>query len=411
MMDKVKDDLGVCMNFTNALDHVPEAERNNRNIKECIQAAYHRLPYKALPRQLIWYLVQTQASQLNLFPAKGGISPYYSPRTILGLPTLDYVKHCMVPIGAYVQANHKTNQTNSNASQTINAIYLRPGNSMQGGHELYDLNSGRVITRARVTQIPITDVVVKAIECIAEDQGFKSLKFKNCKGTIFHDADWIAGVDYDENLQQEDDYDKDYNEDDNKDPDEDIKDDQYNGINEDELEDLNKDAREEDDPNQHREQDKIENKEQNKQESKDEGTAIPSEPESDSQTSDVRRSTRTSRPVEQLEPNMTGKSYIQNNKRKKRVLFAKDELRQLEYCHNLVAQVKPDEEMNIEYGSNKAMLIARFIQDITMNVNEHRASFAQQYMLQKGLKVFGNKGHKASMKEIDQLHKRTCLHR
>jgi hypothetical protein len=30
MMDKVKDDLGVCMNFTNALDHVPEAERNNR---------------------------------------------------------------------------------------------------------------------------------------------------------------------------------------------------------------------------------------------------------------------------------------------------------------------------------------------------------------------------------------------
>jgi hypothetical protein len=82
-------------------------------------------------------------------------------------------------------------------------------------------------------------------------------------------------------------------------------------------------------------------------------------------------------------------------------------LRQLEYCHNLVAQVKPDEEMNIEYGSNKAMLIARFIQEITMNVNKHGASFAQQYMLQKGLKVFRNKGHEASMKEIDQLHKRT----
>jgi hypothetical protein len=81
----------------------------------------------------------------------------------------------------------------------------------------------------------------------------------------------------------------------------------------------------------------------------------------------------------------------------------------LEYCHNLAAQVKPDEEMTIKYGSNKAMLIARFIQDIAMNVNEHRASFAQQYMLQKGLKVFGNKGHEALMKEIDQLHKRTCF--
>jgi hypothetical protein len=44
-----------------------------------------------------------------------------------------------------------------------------------------------------------------------------------------------------------------------------------------------------------------------------------------------------------------------------------------------------------------------------MNVYEHRASFAQQYILQKGLKVFGRNGHKASMKEIDQLHKRTCF--
>jgi hypothetical protein len=65
--------------------------------------------------------------------------------------------------------------------------------------------------------------------------------------------------------------------------------------------------------------------------------------------------------------------------------------------------------MNVEYRSNKAMLVTRFIQDITMNVNEHGASFSQQYMLQTGLKVFGNKGHEALMKEMDQLHKRTCF--
>jgi hypothetical protein len=167
MMDKVKDDIGVCLNFTNALDHVPEAERNNRTIMEQVLAAYHRLLYKALPQQLIRYMVQTPASQLNLFPAKGGISLYYSPRTILGLPALDYAKHFTVPSGAYVQANHEMNQMNSNASRTLDAIYLRPVNSMQGGHALYDLNSGRVITRARVTQIPVTDVVIKAIKLIA----------------------------------------------------------------------------------------------------------------------------------------------------------------------------------------------------------------------------------------------------
>jgi hypothetical protein len=46
MMEKVKDNLGVRMNFTNALEHVPEAERNNRTIKERVRAAYHRLPYR-----------------------------------------------------------------------------------------------------------------------------------------------------------------------------------------------------------------------------------------------------------------------------------------------------------------------------------------------------------------------------
>jgi hypothetical protein len=34
MMDAVKDDLNIVMNYTNTADHVPEAERNNRTIKE-----------------------------------------------------------------------------------------------------------------------------------------------------------------------------------------------------------------------------------------------------------------------------------------------------------------------------------------------------------------------------------------
>jgi hypothetical protein len=92
-----------------------------------------------------------------------------------------------------------------------------------------------------------------------------------------------------------------------------------------------------------------------------------------------------------LEPNMSGKSYLQkDDKTKKKVMFAEDKLKQLEYCHNLVSQVKPEKEQIIEYGLSQAMLIARFIQDIMMNVKQHGASFAQQYILQKGLKVFGS---------------------
>jgi hypothetical protein len=358
-------------------------------------------------------LVTAQASQLNLFPAKGGISLYYSPRTILGLPVLDYDKHCTVPFGAYVQANHETNQTNSNAARTIDAIYLCTAINMQGGHELYDLNLNRVITRARVTQIPVTDMVMRAIERIAEDQGFKTLKFKNQKGTIFHNADWIAGVDYDDNITQDAEDDKAYDEDENKDPDYDENiDDEYDRIDEDELEILIEDKREQTNPNQH-----LEDEEQGADEAKgeeeepeDNRTAVISEQETESQGSELRRSARESRPVSRLEPNMSGKSYLQkDDKTRKKVMFAEDELKQLEYCHNLVLQVKPEKEEIIEYGLSQAMLIARFIQDIMMNVKQHGASFAQQYILQKGRKVFGKQGHQASKKEIDQLHKRTCF--
>ena len=47
-------------------------------------------------------------------------------------------------------------------------------------------------------QIPVTDVGIKAVEPMANAQGFKELKFKNRHGKQFHDADWIEGVDYDE---------------------------------------------------------------------------------------------------------------------------------------------------------------------------------------------------------------------
>ena len=45
--------------------------------------------------------------KLNLFPAKGDISEYYSPRTILNQRVVDYNKECLIPFGAYVQANNE----------------------------------------------------------------------------------------------------------------------------------------------------------------------------------------------------------------------------------------------------------------------------------------------------------------
>src|SRR4029079_7945564 len=56
LMDQVKDDLDVQMNYTVTDEHVPEAERNNRTIAERIRATYHNLPYQTMPRIMLRYL-------------------------------------------------------------------------------------------------------------------------------------------------------------------------------------------------------------------------------------------------------------------------------------------------------------------------------------------------------------------
>ena len=67
-----------------------------------------------------------------------------------------------------------------------------------------DLNTGCVITCRQVTKIPVTNVI-KAIEVMARKQCFENLKFKNRHGVFFHDADWLAGVEYEDEREGEED--------------------------------------------------------------------------------------------------------------------------------------------------------------------------------------------------------------
>ena len=47
-MEQLSNEFQVTMNYANPQEHVPEAERNNRVIKERMRTAYHRLPFKHL---------------------------------------------------------------------------------------------------------------------------------------------------------------------------------------------------------------------------------------------------------------------------------------------------------------------------------------------------------------------------
>ena len=86
------------------------------------------------------------------------------------------------------------------------------------------------------------------------------------------------------------------------------------------------------------------------------------------------------------------------------------DIREIEYCHNLIAQVHPNPNKDVEYKNTHAMLIARCMDTINNRVTMTRgASFAQQFLLHKGLKVFREHGHEAATKEMDQLHRQNCF--
>ena len=165
----------------------------------------HNLPYKRVSKIMSRYLALVCTHQLNIFPAKGGVSDYFSPHTIMTQKKVDYNKHCKVPFGAYVQATvDNQNKTNSNLPRTIDAIYLRPMTNVQGGYEVMNLATGRMVTTNLVTELPITEHVIKSVETMAEEQGIKSNKIEGRNKVPLHPANWIAGVDYEPNNQNND---------------------------------------------------------------------------------------------------------------------------------------------------------------------------------------------------------------
>ena len=202
LMVKVEEELQVYINYANPDDHVHQAERNNRVIKERVRIGYYRMPYNLIPAIMILYLGMQATHTMNYFPAKGGLSRYFSPYMILNERRVDYKTMCVCEFGAYVEASHFT--TNRNTPRTIAAIYLRPASNIQEGHEVLDLQTKRVITRPKITEVPVNRQVIDAVERWGASEGFKSLKFydRNKKEMeevenveVFLDADLTTGVD------------------------------------------------------------------------------------------------------------------------------------------------------------------------------------------------------------------------
>ena len=79
LMDPLQQDMDLEMDYCAPGAHVPEAERNNRSIQDRSRSGFYRMPFKAVPRIMIRYLVMRASRSYNWLPPKGGISLHYSP--------------------------------------------------------------------------------------------------------------------------------------------------------------------------------------------------------------------------------------------------------------------------------------------------------------------------------------------
>ena len=82
--EKVKSKLPlVVCNTTATKEHMSEAERSIRTIKERMQGIVGTLPFEFIPRRLKIEFIYFVVLWLNAFPAKSGISATYSPQNSL----------------------------------------------------------------------------------------------------------------------------------------------------------------------------------------------------------------------------------------------------------------------------------------------------------------------------------------
>ncbi len=142
---------------------------------------------------MLTHMVFFVVKLLNLFPAKGGVSTEYSPKTIMSGQTINY-KQYSLPFGTYCQVHEEDGQRDSLAARTQGAISVGPSTNRQGGQLFFSLNTGRIITRRAWTIIPMPQPVITRVNELAADQP-SLLTFTDRHGNEIGDADFISQPD------------------------------------------------------------------------------------------------------------------------------------------------------------------------------------------------------------------------
>jgi hypothetical protein len=153
--------LNVCSNDK----HVPEIERFIWMVKERSRCLYNSVPFRRFPVLMCKEMVTSSRFWLNMFPSRDGVSDTLSTRALMNGYTLDYTKHCRLEFGLYIQTHEE--HDNLMESHTTGAIALHHTGNHQGGYYFMSLSTGRKLTRNCWTALPLPQDVINCVDTLS----------------------------------------------------------------------------------------------------------------------------------------------------------------------------------------------------------------------------------------------------
>jgi hypothetical protein len=106
------------LNLTSTNEHESFIEHCIHVVKERAWSIRHSVPFQTIPKIIMTHMVFYAAKLLNYFPAKGGVSAIYGPKTIMSGELIDFKKFSL-PFGTYCQVHEDKLPQNSLSDRTL----------------------------------------------------------------------------------------------------------------------------------------------------------------------------------------------------------------------------------------------------------------------------------------------------
>jgi hypothetical protein len=378
---------GVQLQVVSAEVHVGLVERFIRTTKERTRCTVCVLPYVHYPFVMVQEIVAGAIFWLNVFPPKGGVSKTFGPRTIVMGTQIDFNKHCTMECGQYVET-HEPHNNNLN-ERTCPAIFLRPNGNEQGGAFFMSLRTGQRLNRQAWTELPMPDTVISTVHALAKTT-IIGMPFQNRNREEIESADvdqnpsstGVIDDEDDETETETDDDDSTVHTNNSDDGDKD----NTNGMPglEDHYDSDSDDEDEDDD------EDYTDDEEQSTGVSSNDSTGVEVEtveeddvPEINTKGVPKRNTTTRTRRIQQTH---LDSDFVYTNYSSSLTMSQSHITRTVEHIHAINSLVN--------YGKVLSPGIKNVVNGLLM---------AQQYHVNKGLKVFGERGREAVMQELKQL--------